>query len=75
MPTLLPQRPPRREIAAKSSIDWLAAWGLSVAAAGAGIAGIVYFSAGDPTGAACVLFGAAAVIAIALSSSPPPKRP
>ncbi len=75
MPTRLPPDLRRRDIAAKRSIDWLAAWGLSVAASAIGIAGILYFDAGDPIGAACVLAGAAGVIGIALFSSPPPNRP
>ncbi len=75
MPTQLPHDLRRRNIAAKRTIDWLAAWGLSVAASAIGMAGILYFGAEDPIGAPCVLAGAAGVIGIALFSSPPPNRP
>jgi hypothetical protein len=49
-------------------------WALSVGVAATLIACIVYFGVGDQSGAAWVLFGAAAVIAVALYCTPSPVR-
>lgn len=74
MPIPLPKEPQSRGVAARMSVDWLAVWALSLAASAILIAALVYFGVGDATGAAWVLFGAAAIIAIAMQSSPPPRQ-
>jgi hypothetical protein len=77
MPNEGPLRPRakaiRREHAeterAETSIDWLALWAISIGISAAVIAAIAYFSAADRTGAAMVLAGAAALIAIVLRAN------
>ncbi len=77
MPVPLPESP-RSKGFAEPSVDWLALWAVSIGIAAAFMAAVVYFTAGDQVGAALVLFGAAAIISVALFSSgsrqPPAKR-
>lgn len=73
MPVPLPKEPKSRGFAEKPA-DWLGMWALSVGVAATLIACIVYFGVGDQSGAAWVLFGAAAVIAVALYCTPSPVR-
>jgi hypothetical protein len=54
-----------RDVDPIETIDWLAWWTLSIAASAILIAALGYF-ANDPVGAAMVLTGAAAIMAIAL---------
>jgi hypothetical protein len=46
------------------SIDWLGLWGLSVGICALVLAGVAYFTARDNVGAACILFGAASIMAL-----------
>jgi hypothetical protein len=71
----LPKEPRSRGFAESAPADWLGLWALSVGAAATLIAGLVYFGARDQTGAAWILLGAAAVIAVALYCSPQSTRP
>jgi len=70
----LPKEPRNRGYAESAPADWIGLWALSVGVAASLIAGIIYFGAGDQTGAAWVLFGAAAVIAVALYCVPQPTQ-
>lgn len=74
MPVPLPKKPRGRGLPETATADWLGLWALSVGAAATLVASIVYFSVGDQTGAAWILFGAAMVIAVALYCSPQPNR-
>jgi hypothetical protein len=74
MPVPLPKEPRSRGFAGSAPADWLGLWALSVGAAATLIAAFVYFGVGEQTGAAWVLFGAAAVIAVALYCSPQSTR-
>lgn len=65
MPVPLPESP-RSKGFPEPAADWLSLWALSIGFAAAFMAAVVYFTAGDQLGAALVLFGAAAIIAIAL---------
>jgi hypothetical protein len=65
VPVPLPESP-RSKGFAERSVDWLGLWSLSIGFAAAFMAAVVYFTAGDQVGAALVLFGAAAIIAVAL---------
>jgi hypothetical protein len=72
MPVPLPKEPRSPGFSENAPADWLQMWAVSVGAAAALIAGFVYFGLGDQTGAAWVLFGAAAAIAVVLYCSPAP---
>jgi hypothetical protein len=50
------------------SIDWLALWAISLGVCSVVIAMIAFFTAGDKTGAAFVLIGTAALIAVILNA-------
>jgi hypothetical protein len=54
------------------TVDWLALWALSLAVSAIFIACLVFFSEGDATGAAAVLGGSAAIIALALCMTAAP---
>jgi hypothetical protein len=54
------------------TVDWLALWALSLAVSAIFIAGLVFFSEGDATGASAVLGGSAAIIALALGVTKAP---
>jgi hypothetical protein len=54
------------------TIDWLALWALSLAFSALFIAGCAFFSEGDVKGAAAVLIGAAAIMAVALGVTKAP---
>ena len=75
MPVPLPESP-RSKGFAEPAVDWLSLWALSIGFAAAFMAAVVYFTADDQLGAALVLFGAAAIIAIALfvPGKPPVNR-
>jgi len=75
VPVPLPESPRNKGFAAPAT-DWLALWALSIGFAAAFMAAVVYFTAGDQVGAALVLFGAAAIIAVALlgPGTPPVER-
>lgn len=75
MPVPLPESP-RSKGFAGPAVDWLALWALSIGFAAAFMAAVVYFTAGDQIGAALVLFGAAAIIGLALfgAGKAPAKR-
>jgi hypothetical protein len=72
VPIPLSKEPRRQTAPAAPAPDWLSLWAISVGCAAVLIAGLAYFTVGDQTGAAMVLFGAAAIIAIALRAAPPP---
>jgi hypothetical protein len=72
MPVPLPKEPRSRGLSESAPAEWLGLWAVSVGAAATLIAGLVYFGVGDQTGAAWVLFGAAAAIAVVLYCSPAP---
>ena len=56
------------------TIDWLALWTLSLAFSALFIAGSVFFGEGDRTGAAAVLVGTAAIMALALRITKAPDE-
>lgn len=60
---------------AVETIDWLALWTLSLGFCAVVLAGLVYFTDGDTTGAAAILFGTAIIIGIVLSVSKAPSDP
>jgi hypothetical protein len=76
----MPIQPPQKSrikakaVAKDQPIDWLALWALSLGASAIGISAIAYFTAGDRLGAAFVLTGTAAIIALVLAFSSPPAR-
>ena len=51
------------------SIDWLSVWAISLGVCAVIIASIAYFTVGDNRGAAFVLTGTAAMIALILQAS------
>lgn len=55
-------------------IDWLALWALSLAFSALVMAATAFFVAGDPPGAAAILVGVAAIIAVALGISRAPEH-
>jgi hypothetical protein len=59
-------RPQGRRKHPIDTIDWLALWTLSLAFSALFIAASVFFGEGDRTGAAAVLIGTAAIMALAL---------
>jgi hypothetical protein len=72
MPNKLPLKPHAKAIPARhsvESIDWLALWAISLGLCAVVIAAIAFFSAADKTGAAMVLVGTAALIALILKAS------
>lgn len=67
--------PRMRKASAKhpiETIDWLALWTLSLAFSALFIAGCAFFGEGDAVGAAAVLGGTAAIIALALGVTEAP---
>ena len=58
-------RPRGKDIA----IDWFALWAISLGIAAVVLASIAYFTIGDKVGAAFILGGAAALIALLLTAS------
>ena len=60
--------------AANPAFDGLGAWSLSMGFSAVAMAAIAYFTAGDKTGAAFVLVGAALVVALVLRASVPPLK-
>ncbi len=72
MPNKLPLKPHAKAIPARDSvesIDWLALWAISLGLCAVVIAAIAFFSAADQAGAAMVLVGTAALIALILKAS------
>jgi len=77
MPNKLPLKPrvkalPSRETKQSDpidSIDWLALWTLSLAAAALVLALITFFAAADQIGAAFILGGAGLLMALVLSAN------
>jgi hypothetical protein len=61
----------RNAAATIETIDWLAIWALSLAFSATLMAGLVYFTDNDTTGAAAILTGAAVIIAVALYAGAP----
>ena len=57
-------RPRKRETIA--AIDWLGLWALSLGFCAVVLAGVADFIAGDNIGAACILIGAAGIMALVL---------
>ena len=51
------------------SVDWFALWAISLGLAAIGVALIAYLTVGDKVGAAFILGGAAALIALLLIAS------
>jgi hypothetical protein len=74
MPTVPPRKTPAKTKAktANPTFDALGAWSLSMGFSAVAMASIAYFTAGDKTGAAFVLVGAALVVALVLRASVPP---
>jgi hypothetical protein len=74
MPTLLPLKMPAKAKAKAATpvFDALGIWSLSMGFSAVAMAAIVYFTAGDKTGAAFVLVGAALVVALMLRACVPP---
>ena len=56
-----------------AAIDWLGLWALSVGFCAAVVAGIADFMGGDNIGAAFILIGAAAIIALVLYAGAHPE--
>lgn len=56
------------------TIDWLALWTLSIGVSALVLAATAFFCADDPTGAAMIMFGAAAIIAVALGVTSAPQE-
>jgi len=71
MPNKLPLKPRAKAVRATEaqSIDWLALWAISLGICAVVIAAIAFFSVADKVGAALVLIGTAALIAIILKGS------
>ncbi len=72
MPNKLPLKPRAKAVRADEtieSIDWLALWAISLGVCAVVIAAIAFFSAADNVGAAMVLTGTAALIALILKGS------
>ena len=78
MPNRLPIKPRAKAIEAPKSararekdkaIDWFALWAISLGLAAIGVALIAYLTVGDKVGAAFILGGAAALIALLLIAS------
>ena len=55
------------------TIDRLALWTLSIGISALVLAATAFFCADDPTGAAMIMFGAAAIIAVALGVTSAPQ--
>jgi hypothetical protein len=74
MQTLLPLKTPAKSKAKAATpvFDALGIWSLSMGFSAVAMAAIAYFTAGDKTGAAFVLVGAALVVALMLRASVPP---
>jgi hypothetical protein len=73
MPIPLPNNQKSRGSARQSGPDWIALWALSVGAAAVLVAGLINFAVDDQTGAAWVLFGAAAAIGVVMFSAVLPQ--
>jgi hypothetical protein len=82
MPNKLPLKPRAKAIEAHEStrrreterarqqaesVDWFALWAISLGLAAMGLALIAYFTVGDQVGAAFILAGTAALIALLLT--------
>ena len=75
MPIMLPPKARakairRRKHQAITPIDWLGLWALSLGFCAIVLAGIADLTGGDNIGAACILIGAAGIIALVLHIEP-----